>query len=79
MGTVRTLGTNPCVKQDLPTNKLDSKVLISMRELSQILAAAENDSHQTAVEGLSTSPEITNEPKYQELQKDVICETAKRR
>ena len=31
----------------------------------------------TAVESLSTSPEITNKPKSQELQKDVLCETAK--
>ena len=43
-----------------------------MRELSQILAAAMNDSHQvktnlTAVESLSTSPEIADEPKSQEL------------
>ena len=53
-----------------------------MRELSQILAAAMNDSHQvktilTAVESLSTSPEITDEPKSQEQQKDVLCKTAK--
>ena len=30
-----------------------------------------------AVESLSTSPEITDEPKSQELQKYVLCETAK--
>ena len=30
-----------------------------------------------AVESLSTAPEMTNEPKSQELQKDVLCETAK--
>ena len=68
LGTVRTRGTNPCVKQDLPTNKMDLKVLISMREFSQILAAAGNDSHWvktilTAVESLSTSPKITDKPK----------------
>jgi len=31
----------------------------------------------TAVESLSTSPEITDKPKSQELQKDVLCETTK--
>ena len=61
---------------------MDSKVTISLRELSQILVVAGNDYHQvktilTAVESLSTSPEITYEPKSQELQKDVLCETAK--
>ena len=82
LGIVRTLGTNPCVKQDLPKTKMDPKVLISMRELSQILAATGNDSHQVktiliAVESLSTSPEIIDEPKSQEQQKYVLCETAK--
>ena len=52
-----------------------------MREISQILAAAGNDSHQVktiliAIESLSTSPEITDEPKSQEQQKYVLCETA---
>ena len=66
-----------------PTNQdMDSEVTISLRELCQILAAAGNDSHQvetilTTVEFLSTSPEITDEPKSQEQQKDVLCETAK--
>ena len=82
MGAVRTLETNPRVRQDLPTNNMDSKVLISMRELSQILAATGNDSHQVktiliAVESLSTSPEITDEPKSQEQQKYVLCKTEK--
>ena len=82
MGTVRTPGNNPYVKKDLPTNNMDSKVFISMRELSQILETAGNDSHQvktilTAVEGLSTSPEIIDEPTSQELQKDVLCEIPK--
>ena len=45
MGIVRTPGTNPYVKQDLPTNKMDLEVTIILRELSQILAAAGNDSH----------------------------------
>ena len=31
----------------------------------------------TAVESLSTSPKIIDEPKSQELQKYVLCETAK--
>ena len=70
------------MKQDLPTNNMDSKVLISMTKLSQILAASGNDSHQVkpiliAVEGLSTSLKITDEPKSQELQKYVLRETTK--
>ena len=82
MGAVRTPETNHCVKQDLSTNKMDSKVLISMRELSQILATAgiliyQEENILTAVENLSTSPEITYKPKSQELQKYVLCETTK--
>ena len=82
MGTIRTPKTNPYVKQDLPTNKMDSKVLIIMRELSQILAAAGNYSHYvktilTIVESLSTPPKITDEPKSQEQQKYVLCKTTK--
>ena len=84
MGTVRTPWTTPCVKQDLPTNKMDSKVLISMRELSQLLAIAgisistsQEEKLLIAVESLSTAHEMTNEPKSQELQKDVLCETTK--
>ena len=74
--------TNPFVKQDLSTYQMDSKVSISMIELSQILAAAGKDSHQvktilTTVEILSTSPEITEKPKSQELKKDVLYETTK--
>ena len=53
-----------------------------MGELSQILVAVGNDSHQlktilTPIESLSTSSEITNKPKSQELQKYVLYETAK--
>ena len=82
MGAIRALTTNPFVKQDLSTNQMDSKVFISMRELSQILEASVNDSHQiktilTTVERLSTSPEITDEPKSQEQQKYVLYGTAK--
>ena len=66
-----------------PTNQqMDSKVLISMRELSRILAKAgisvsTKDQILTEVEILSTTPEMIDEPKSQELQKDVLCETAK--
>ena len=84
MGIVRTPETNPCVKKDLPTNKMDSKVIISMRELSQILATAgifistsQEEKLLIAVESLSSAPGMTNEPRSQELQKDVLCETAK--
>ena len=69
-------------EEDLSTNKMDSKVLISMRELYRILATtgisiSQEEKILTVVEILSTSPEITNEPKSQELQKDVLCKTAK--
>ena len=84
LGTVRTLGTNPCVMQDLSTNDMDSKVLISMRELFQLLTTAEisistsqEEKLLIAVESLSSPPKITDEPKSQELQKDFLCETAK--
>ena len=61
---------------------MDSKVLISMRELSQILVTAgisisQEENILTAFESLSTTPEITDEPKSQELQKYVLCETKK--
>ena len=61
---------------------MDSKVLISMREISQILAIdgiliSQEEKILRAVESLSTSPEITNELKSQELQKDVLCEIVK--
>ena len=82
MGAIRTPEANPFVKQDISTNQMDSKVLINMRELSQILAIvgisiSQEEKILTAVEILSTSPEITDEQKSQELQKDVLCETAK--
>ena len=83
MGGVRTPETNPCVKQDLSTEKMDSEVLISMRELSQTLettgpiSISQEEKILTATESLSTSLEITDEPKSQELHKDVLCETAK--
>ena len=53
---------------------MDSEVTINLGKLSQILAAVENSSYQVehiliAVKSLSTSPEITNEPKSQEPQK----------
>ena len=61
---------------------MDSKVLIGMRELSKILPIAgisisQEENILTTLESLSTSPKITDEPKSQELQKYVICETAK--
>ena len=84
MGAVRTPETNPSVKQYLSTNEMDSKVLISMRELSELLATAgisistsQEEKLLIAVESLSTTPKMTNETKSQELQKDVLCENAK--
>ena len=58
--------------------------MISMRELSQLLEIAkisistsQEENISTAVKISSTSPEIIDEPKSQELQKDVLCKTAK--
>ena len=52
-----------------------------MREISRILAKAgifvsTEEQILTEVESLSTTPEMTDEPKSQELQKDVLCETS---
>ena len=63
---------------------MDSKVVINMRELSQLLttvgisiSTSQEEKLLIAVESLSIAHEMTNEPKSQELQKDVLCETAK--
>ena len=84
LGAVRTPEINPCVRQDLSTNQMDSKVVISMRELSQLLAIArisistsQEEKLLIAVESLSTSLEMVNETKTQELQKDFLCENGK--
>ena len=60
---------------------MDSEVTINLRKLSQILAVVGNSSYQvehilTAVKSLSTSLDITNEPKSQEPQKDIPCQIA---
>ena len=77
MGVVRTLATNPCVTQNLPTNSMDSKVLISIRELSQILAvfgiliySSQWEHILTEVNNLSTSLEIIEEPQSHEIKID---------
>ena len=82
MGDVRTPETNPCVNQDLSTNQMNSKVLISIRELSQILAMvgisiSQEEKILIAFESLSTSSEIEDETQSQELQKDFPYNTAK--
>ena len=61
---------------------MDSEVTINLGKLSQILAAIGNSSYQvehilTGVKSLSTSPDIINEPKSQEPQKDIPCQIAK--
>ena len=63
---------------------MDSKVVISTRELSQLLAIAgisistsQEENLLIAVESLSTAPQMTNGPKSQELQKYVLCKNAK--
>ena len=60
---------------------MDSKVLISMRELSQILATvgisiSQEENILITVESLSTSPGIEDETQSQELQKDFLCKSA---
>ena len=60
---------------------MDSEVTINLGKLSQILAAVGNSSYQvehilTAVKSLSTSFEITNEPKSQEPQKYIPFQIA---
>jgi hypothetical protein len=61
---------------------MDSKVTISLGELSQILAAARISSFQeehilTIVMNLSTSSEMIKEPKSHELQNDFPCQNEK--
>jgi len=63
---------------------MDSKVFISMRELSQILtkvgvsiSTLQEEQILTEVESFSTSPKIADETQSQELQKDFLCENAK--
>ena len=60
---------------------MDAEVTINLGKLSQILAAVGSSSYQvehilTAFKSLSTSPDITNEPKSQEPQKDIPCQIA---
>ena len=61
---------------------MDAEVTINLGKLSQILTTVGSSSYQvehvlTAVKRLSTSPDITNEPKSQEPQKDIPCQIAK--
>ena len=75
MGVVRT--PNPCVRHDLSTSKMDSNMIMSLEELSQILVAARVSSSQEhhiliVVKNLYTSTKDIEEPKYYEpcLQED---------
>jgi hypothetical protein len=70
------------VNQVLSSGKMNSEATISLRELSQILAASEISSFQeehilAAARNLSTSPEILEESRSYELQNDFPCENAK--
>ena len=61
---------------------MNSKIIISLVELSQILAAARiSNSHEeyilAASKNLSTSLEILEGPKFPELQKDYPCQSTK--
>ena len=78
MGAVRIPEANPCVKKNLSTEKMDSKVFNSMRGLPQILATigisiSQEEKILIAVESLSTSLEIEDETQSQELQKEFPC------
>ena len=66
MGVVRTLVTDPYVKMGLRTIKMESRMNISLEELSKILAAVGISSSQgeqilTVIKNLSTSPEVKEE------------------
>jgi hypothetical protein len=70
------------VNQVLSNGKMNSEATISLRELSQILAAAGISSFQeehilAAAKNLSTSPEILEESRSYELQNDFPCQNAK--
>jgi hypothetical protein len=70
------------VNQVLSNDKMNSKVTISLEELSQILATAGISSFQeehilTIVKNLSTSPEILEESRSYELQNDFPCQNVK--
>ena len=60
---------------------MDLEVTINLGKLSQILAAVGNSSCQVehiliAFKSLSTSPDMTDEPNSQEIQKDFLCNTS---
>jgi hypothetical protein len=79
LGVLRTPYNNPCVRQDPSNDKMNSKVTISLEELSQILVAAGISSFQEEhiliiVKNLSTSSEMIKEPKSHELQKYSLCQ-----
>jgi hypothetical protein len=70
------------VNQVLSNGKMNSKATISLRELSQILAATGISSFQeehilAAAKNLSTSLEILEESRSYELQNDFPCQNAK--
>ena len=80
-GVVRTPGTNPCVRQEKTTNKIDSEVIINLGKNSQILVAVGNSSYKeehilTTIKSLSTSPDMIDETNSQELQKYFLCKTS---
>jgi len=82
LGVLITLETNPYVREDPSTNKMNSMVTISLEELSQILAMTRISYFQeehilTIVNNLSTSPEILEESRSYELQNDFPCQTMK--
>jgi hypothetical protein len=70
------------VNQVLSNGKMNSEATISLRELSQILAAAGISSFQeehilAAAKSISTSPEILEESRSYELQNDFPCQNVK--
>jgi hypothetical protein len=70
------------VNQVLSNDKMNSEETISLRELSQILAAVGISSFQeehilTIAKNLSTSPKILEESRSYELKNDFPCQNAK--
>jgi hypothetical protein len=70
------------VNQVLSNDKMNLKMIVSLEELSQILAIAEISYFQeehilAATKSVSTSPEILEESRSYDLQNDLPCQTMK--
>jgi hypothetical protein len=82
LGVLITLDTNPYVRQDPLTSRMNSEETIILRELSQILASTEISYFQeeytlVAAKSVSNSLELLEESRSYELQNDFPCQTVK--